>query len=344
MVALVLSSMAGMTWVLQPFIGDLSNRNSVERHEQVAKHLLLNAGIPSDWGCRPGLPSSFGLASAHFFHPYELDIDKVSRLNNESAYRITYPQLLGTLGIHDVALGIEVQPLFDLSVDLASTLEGENETTYEFDFLTEKSGFPVSAQLQCYTVIKDYLSNTSLSTTSTGEGSANVTIPNSINGTALLVSFAEAKPQITTFNVHSFNHNSSTPQPNGTFMRLSPINFSMTASFSYPEEEILRAQVLTYNYCFNLTEISGDNQTAEYSIPRLLDSSPMILTLTGMNDTSCFAEWVSYPQLPLEIGADLNHSNVVSFTYLVSINHAFYECVVKCGGATFDYIQRQRTD
>jgi hypothetical protein len=345
MIALVLSAMIGTSMTLHPFLSGLSYKNYVERHEQLTKYLLLTTGTPSDWGCMSEVvPNSFGLASVNSFHPYELDIDKITRLNNENAYSITYHQLLESFGTRDVALRIEIKTLFDLSVNLASTSEKENETTYNFEFFTDKSEFPISAQLRCYVIVKDYVHKVTLSTSSSGNGSANITIPISKNGTALLVAFAKTKPQITAFNVYSFSHNSSTPKPNGTFMRLNPVNYVLNTFFSYPNEEVLRAQVFTYNYCFNLTQISGGNQTAEYNIPHLLDASPMILVLTGFNGTSSFAEWVSYPQLPLEIGANLSESSVVSFTYIVTINLAFYDLTIKCGGVTFDYIQQQRTD
>jgi len=49
-----------------------------------------------------------------------------------------------------------------------------------------------------------------------------------------------------------------------------------------------------------------------------------------------FEEWSAYPQVPLQTGADFagspTLSNVFSFTYLVTINSALYECTVWLGG------------
>jgi hypothetical protein len=99
---------------------------------------------------------------------------------------------------------------------------------------------------------------------------------------------------------------------------------------------ILKAQVFTFNYNFSLVEQTRESQSAEYSIPRLLDSSPMIMVLTGYNGSSSFAEWVSYPQLPLQIGADFSQSiagsKIVSQSHIVTINSALYEVVTKWGG------------
>lgn len=337
MIILVSSAMAITSMTVHPSLNELSHRNDIERYQQLAKYILLNPGTPPNWGSMPEvIPSSFGLASVNPPHPYQLDVDKVSRLNGENAYSITYLQLLEAFGVRDVALRIEVETLFHVSVNLVSTSMGENETTYNFEILTKKSGLPVSAKLSCYVISKDYVDSLVSSTSSSGNGSVSFTIPNLANGTALLVSFAKIENQIVAFNVHSFSHNSSMPETNGTFMRLSPLNYTLNVSFSYPNEEVLRAQVFTYSYTFETTQISRDNQTAEYGLPHLLDSSPMIIVVTGSNGSSSFAEWASYPQLPMEMGADLSGldaaSKIVSLNYIVTINFALYEFNIKFAG------------
>jgi hypothetical protein len=94
--------------------------------------------------------------------------------------------------------------------------------------------------------------------------------------------------------------------------------------------------VFTFNYDFSLTEKARGEQTLEYYIPRLADSSPMIMVLTGNNGSTSFAEWVSYPQLPIQIGANFNESiagtQIVSLSNVVTINHALYEVVTTWGG------------
>lgn len=337
MIILASSAMAITAMTLSPRFNELSHKNDIERYQQLAKYILLNTGTPTDWGSmQEVVPSSFGLAAVNSSHSYQLDVDKVSRLNDDNAYSITYLQLLESFGVRDVALRIEVDTLFDLSTSLVSSSTGENETTYNFEMSTEKSGLPVSAQLSSYVVSKNYVDHELSSTSSSGNGSVGFTIPNSENGTALLVSFAKAEPRIVAFNVYPFNHNSSAPEPNGTFMRLSPLNYTLNVSFLYPTEEVLMTQAFTYGYNSELTQISGDNQTAEYSFPHLLDSSPMILVLTGSNGSSVFAEWVAYPQLPVEMGSDLSGlgaaSKIVSLTFIVTVNFALYKCTIKFVG------------
>jgi len=246
-----------------------------------------------------------------------------------------YPQILEAFGVHDVALRMEIKPLFDLSADLISNSTTGDETTYTFEITTKKSELPISAQLSCYVISKNYVDNVISSTSSSGSGSVSVTIPNSANGTALLISFAKVETQIGAFNVYSFSHNSSTPEPNGTFMKLNPLNYTLNVSFLYPNE-VLKAQIFTYNYTFETTSIAEDNQTAEYHFPRLLDASPMILVITGANGSSVFAEWVSYPQLPIDVGADLSGldaaAKIVSLTFIVNVNSALYEFDIKFVG------------
>ncbi|MEA2090186.1 MAG: hypothetical protein U9O89_05450 [Thermoproteota archaeon] len=339
MIILVLSAMVGLSRVLAPYVNDFSNETNVERYRQLSEYLLLNPGSPQNWGSMFSVvPNGFGLAKQDFSSLYELDIDKVSRLNQQNVYSISYPQLLESLGISDVALNIELKTIFDISINLVSSTKEENETAYNFEVSTAKSGLPVSSMLRCYVAAKNYVSNLSSSTSSAGIGSINVAIPNSANGTALLVVFAKAKvnSQIMSFNVYAFSHNSTSFTPNRTFTQLNPLNYTLNVSFSYTNEKVLTAQVFSYDYHFNLTQTSNSSQSIEYSIPRLLDASPMVLIITGFNASTYFAEWTSYPQLPTKIGAtfseDTLRSAIVPFTYVVNINLVLYRCNIKCGG------------
>ncbi|MGD8506843.1 MAG: hypothetical protein PVF15_09310 [Candidatus Bathyarchaeota archaeon] len=324
---------------MSPYIRDLSHRNAAERLQQLTSLLLLDTGTPSNWGQLEEItPSSLGLAKANSSVPYEIDIDKVSRLNSENTYSLTYRELWESFGIMDVSFQIEIGTLFELSIDLVSNQTLGDETVYAFEVETKKSGMPVSASLSSYVVVEAFVDHVTSLTSSNGTGSFSVNIPNSLNGTTLLIAFAQAKvnPQMVSFNVHAFDHNLSNPSPDKAFLNLSPLNHVLNVTFNYPSTEILKAQVFTFNYNFSLTESAQGEQTVEYDIPRLLDSSPMIMALTGFNGSSSFAEWVSYPQLPLQIGSDFGESTagakIVSQITIVTINHALYEVVTKWGG------------
>jgi len=339
MIVLVLSAIVSTSNTLRPSMDELLHRNDAERFQQLAQHLLLYKGAPTNWGSLCDVvPDSLGLADSASSQPYQLDIDKVSRLNSYNIYSLSYSQLWQSFSVSDASFRVEIKTLFNLSTSLISTTSGVNETTYQFEVYAEKSGTPVLAYLHSYVVVRDYVNNFASSTSSNGHSSILVTIPNSLNGTAILLTFAKAESnsQIVAYDVCTFRHNSSEPSPNRTFTRLNPLNYVLNVTFTYPSEEVLKTQVFTYNYNFSLIEKNRSAQTAEYYIPQLLDASPMLLVITGLNQSSSFVEWSSYPQVPLEIGTDFDESTngakTVSFSYIVTINLALYEIVTKWGG------------
>ena len=338
MITLVLSAMVGTSKFVTPYLNDISHRNDAERLQQLTSHLLLHTGTPGNWGqSRITVPAIFGLAKTGSSIPYELDIDKVTRLNSANIYSLSYSDLWEAFGIRDVALRIEIKTLFDLSISPSSNSTLGNQTIYTFDVTTEKSGMPIAANLTGYIVLEEYVGKTSSSTSPGGAGVMSVSIPNTVNGAALLMVFAQAKanPHIVSFDAYAFGHQSTTPLPNGTFTKLSPLNHVLNASFFHSTVQVSKAEVFTFNYNFSLTLKAQGVQTTEYSVPHLLDPSPIIMVLTGTDGSTSFAEWVSYPQLPLQMGADFNESNggtAVTQDYVVTINSAMYEAIVTFGG------------
>jgi hypothetical protein len=333
MVILVASAMVSTAKLVQPYLNELADTNNAERCRGLAEYILMNTGIPSNWGEVKGeIPSAFGLASEDL-QPYALDLDKVTRLNDENIYTISYRNVLAVLGTGDVSFNMRIHTLFQVSITLASSQNLGDETIYTFQASTVKSGFPVSTWLRGYAVIDGYVDKSSSQTDSEGVGMVNVTLPNMLNGVALLMVFAkmQAIPQIMSFGVYSFGHNSEDPQPNNTFLRLSPLNYMLNVSFRYPAVEISEAHVFSYSYSYSLTQTDAGNQSAEYSIPRLSEASPLILVVSGNNGSMSFAEWTAYPQLPLELGVDFDltvKSSVVALTYVVSIESVLYELVI----------------
>ena len=335
MLLLIVSAMAGMTKILQPHISHLTDRDDGSWHQGFYEYLLLSSGNPQNWGeIKESSPSTFGLASLTQ-KPYELDPDKVSRLNSENVYSLTYQEILKALGTSDFSLNIKVQPLFEVSINLtASHIEGDT-TIYTFRMTTAKSGYALAASLKCYITLETYVNTVSITTDQNGTGYMNVTLPNSLSGPALLVAFAKAETysQAMSFNAYIFSHNNSdTPEPNKTFLRLSPVEHTLTVSLQRPNLTVQNAYVFTYNYQLNLSQISSENQTLEYRIPKLLEASPAIFVLNGNNASNAFAEWCAYPQVPLEIGADFNDltskSNTIAQSYIVSINSILYESII----------------
>jgi hypothetical protein len=336
MILLVLSSMIGASKLVMPYSDQLS-RNSAERYQKLFQYILTSTGTPSNWGSDRGVvPTSFGLAPTNLVNSYELDIDKISRLNDRNTYVLTYEQIIESLGMQDVTLRIEVDTLFSVSTTLTNSSVNGNQTIYTFEVVAKKSEIPVQASLRCYAFVHNYVQSINSSTSSSGTASLNVTLPNSINGTALFIVLARACSQVFAFDVYRFIHITGSTLPDGSFLRASPLNYTAYIDLLYSGETITSAKIFSYNFNFSMTQTGSGNQTAQYSIPRLLDPGPTILALTGINSSLRFAEWVFYPQLPLGIGISFDdldlRSNIIPITSICIISFALYQITAKFGG------------
>lgn len=322
MIFLVLAAISGINMVAEPFIEPVAHDQ--ERYGQLGKYILLSKGNPTDWGSG-GIPIGLGFSSGE--GAYELDIDKVTRLNPSNAYAVNYSSLWQALGVDDVSFRIEVDTLFDLTLNLTSSQGLGNATVYTFSALTESRGYPVQAQLSYYVALSNSTYLATGSTDEMGLGSIQFTLPNSQNGTALLVSIAKMSGPIVSYEILPFAHNSGEPEASGTFATLNPLKHVLDIDLRQGATA-WNAAVFTKKYAFNLS-----SNGANYTIPHLIDASPMIIVLTGVNSSDCWAEWVAYPQVPLEIGADMLDdqavSDVVTITYVIGIEEASYRLTFK---------------
>jgi len=340
MICLVLSSMVGVFTAVQPFIKYQTSSYETRISRTLAEYLLLETGSPTNWGAETNETlTSFGLAKEDAASPFELDIDKVTRLNERNRYNLSFLEAFTALGAKDKPFRIIIKPIFDVTVTLASQTENPSEIVYRFNISTKRSNLPIAATLQCYGVIGDYVTSNSSATSTLGEGSVEIALPSDLNGTALLIVFAEIKPKILSYAVYPFIHNlEGSPNQAGSYATLSPLNYTLRADLNSSSNRILYAKVFTYNYWFNLSETEGTLTVQNFLIPRILES-PMILVGTGLNSSSSeyFAEWVSYPQIPLDFGLDFTGryhlADAYSSRFLVTINSAIYECEVILGGS-----------
>lgn len=317
MILIVVGAVYGVNTVVEPYLGDKGP--PLERYQQIERYMLLSSGEPEDWGAE-GAPTALGFASNG--GAYELEIDKVTRLNPSNAYALNYSQLWLALGIEDVSFRIRVDTLFNLTLSLASSqLQGGN-TTYTFNASTTRRGYPLPADVRYYVAVRGFTDSRTGATEINGSGTVEFSLSNSLNGTALLVGFARVEQSIVSYGVLPFAHNSAPPEPAGSFATLSPLNYTLSVDLA-EGAGVVNAAVFSLGYMFNLT---GDG--VSYVIPRLLDASPMVLVLTGLNGSSYWAEWVAYPQVPLVVGAGMSDayavSDVASASYLVEVKGALY--------------------
>jgi hypothetical protein len=329
-IAVVVLSMATTAKILTPYMNSLQDLNEEEYLRKIVEYTIVNSGNPANWGENQIVtPETFGLAKDGSLTPYELDVDKICRLNSQNVYALTYLDILEALQLEKVALRIAVSQLMNISVALTSNVTLGDSTRYSFEVYVSRDETPIAVTLHCYVIASNFLNDTYSSTSSGGEGFVDVEIPNSSNGTALLVVFARAPydARITAYGVYSFGHLSSQPSPNNTFLESSPLNYTLHVNPKYSNVSMETGYALSYNYESNLTP-----SNATYTIPKFLDSSPIVLVVTGLNSSTFFIEWTYYPQVPLEIGANFENAECFSFSYIVTINSAFYKLNVQCGG------------
>jgi len=329
-VAVVVVSMATTAKILAPYMTSLQDLNEEEYLRKIVEYVVANSGSPANWGeNQTATPEAFGLAKTGSLTPYELDVDKICRLNSQNTYSLSYLDILEALKLKKVALRIAVSQLMDVSIALTSRVTIGDSTRYSFRVYVSRDTTPIAVALHCYVIARNFFNDTYSSTSSGGEGFVDVGIPNSSNGTALLVVFARASydARITAYGVYAFDHLSSQPSPNNTFLELTPLNYTLHVNPKYSNVSLETGYALSYSYESNLTSTSN----VTYAIPEILDSSPIVLVVTGLN-SSAFIEWTAYPQVPLEIGANFENAECFSFSYIVTINRAFYKLNVQCGG------------
>ncbi len=205
----------------------------------------------------------------------------------------------------------------------------ETNTTYDFEVFVSQNSAAVATNLHAYVVANNFLGEVYSETSNSGIGNFSIQIPNSSNGTALLVVFAQAKSddRLTAYETFSFTHLTGELLPNHTFMDLSPLNNTLTLTPNYTNMNISEAYAFSYTYQSNLTSTSENT----YAIPNFLDNSPIVFVVSGTNETTYFTEWTAYPCVPLSFGANFANSEENVFTYIVTINGAFYKLTLTFG-------------
>jgi hypothetical protein len=314
---------------MQTQIGTMQDLNSQDYLRTIADHMVLDAGAPADWGSTGGLPASFGLCAASAQGVYELDADKVSRLNSQNAQAVTYLEALQAAKLDNLAFGVSISPMLQINTTLAGTQAEGDATAYTFMIEVAQDAGPVDADLHCYAVASGFVADAS-NGTSDGVGWVTVELPNSASGPAELVVFARASfdSQLAAVAVHPFGHLSAEPQANLTFTNLSPLNHTLTVIPKAPSTTVSGVYAFTYSYQANLTAASAGT----YAVPVFADKSPVVLVVQGSDGAVRFNEWTAYPQVPLDFGADLSHSEANVFVYSVNIDGVLYKLTLRFGG------------
>jgi hypothetical protein len=329
LVSVALLATASLAGTMQDRINSMQDLNKQDYLRNIAEHLVTSYGTPVDWGAAGAAPNSFGLADSEASYLYALDVDKISMLNSQNGYSLSYFQVSKAAKLSNIASGISISQMLSITATLSATSSMGDETAYTFQISVSQASGPTSAALQCYVVSKDYVSAVANTTSSAGFGYITVQIPNASNGPALLVVFARATfdERITAYRTYSFAHLSEEPSPNHTFLELSPLNYTLSVETNFPDMTIAHGYAFSYAYQSNLTAISATT----YAIPEFVDKSPTVLVISGLNGTTSFVEWTSYPDVPLNFGADFENSEQNVFVYNVLVKGTLYKLTLSFG-------------
>jgi hypothetical protein len=315
---------------MQTRIDGMQDLNKQDYLRNIAEQIITSCGSPADWGAVKGaVPNTFGLSSSDSSHLYELDIDKITRLNSQNNYSLSYGEVSQAARLNNIALGISVSQILTIAVTPYANSTSADTTTYTFMISVSQAQSPISASLHCYVIARGFLTDVSNTTSHTGVGYITIQVPNSVDGPALLVVFARASfdDRLTSYDTYAFAHQSQEPSPNNGYLGLSPLDYTLNVNPNSSETTIEDGYAFSYDYQSNLTSTSNTT----YAIPAFLDRSPTVLVISGVNGTAPFVEWTSYPNVPLKFGANFENSEENVFVYTVIIRDTLYKLTLTFG-------------
>jgi len=330
-VTVALIATAFLCSTMQSSINSTQDINKESYLQAIAEHIITNPGSPVNWGASSSVPVSFGLAAASSTTPYELDIDKITRLNSLNNYSLSYFDMETAAELNNIALGITVSQVMTINIEQTSNSTIDNNEFFNFTISTSIDSEPTSASINCYIVAANNSpSSVTGSTSDIGVGSVTVQIPNAATGNAVLIVFARASfdDRITSYAIYNFQDSSQESAPSNDILTLTPLNYTLSYTTNSTDLTIQNGYVFSYTYQQNLTPVQG---TTQYLIPTIIDNSPFVIVLCGTNNGAYFQEWTSYPQVPLQAGSSFENSEENVFSYLVTINGVLYKVDISFG-------------
>jgi hypothetical protein len=320
---IVLASFAG---AMQTSIQSQQGANDQSYLKTAAETLVTSVGSPANWGSSGTAPTSFGLAKT-LGQTYELDIDKITRLNSQYFDALPYDNVSKAARLYNLAFRITVTQILTITIQPTSNTTNGQATTYNYQVSTTANLEPAAAAIQCYIIQPTQISSVQASTSSSGQGTISFTLPNSDAGQVLLAVFAKANldERLTAYQTYAFTHISG-GQPQQT-LSLSALDNQLTVNITQPETTVNHVYAISFGHQSQLSKGSNGN----YPIPSYLDKSPILLVATGSSQTEDFTAWTSYPNVPLTFGSNFANTEQNTFAYTVSINDVLYRLTVTLG-------------
>ncbi len=329
LVAAALIGTAFLASTIQTRIASTEDLNKDSYLKAIADHIITSTGSPADWGANSALPVDFGLAEASQTAPYELDIDKISRLNNLNIHSLSYADMENTAKLSNIALGIAVSQIMTLNVSQYSNSTVGGDTSFTFTVSASIDSKPAAATLHCYVAANNYLNEINSAIPDSSVGQVTVQIPDSAADNAVLIVFARASidDRITSFAIYNFAKSTQESTPSSTELDLSSQNYTLSLNNTLPSITVQEVYLFSYTYQQTLSPI----EDSQVSIPKLLDKSPMVLVACSLNGTEYFQEWTAYPQVPLKAGSSFEGSEQNIFSYIVTIDGVLYKLDLSLG-------------
>ena len=330
LVAVALIVTASFAAAMQTNIESFQGVNDQNYLKTTAEKIVSTIGSPTDWGSNAAVPSSFGLAKAGG-QAYELDIDKICRLNSHCTSALTYEVVSNATRLYNLAFCISVTPMLSVTIQPTSNTTDGVTTTYNFQVFVAANQNPTAAVVQSYIVTQTQVSNITTSTSSLGQANVSFQLPDSQVGPVLLVVFAKADidERLTAYQTYNFIHTSGEQPLNQQILNLSPLDNKLTVTANQPDTTVSRVYAFSFSHQSQLTQVSGN-----YTIPQYIDKSPIVLVANGVSQTVAFVEWTSYPNVPLSFGSEFANTGQNAFVYTVTVNDVLYKLTVTLGEIT----------
>ena len=326
--ALIATAFLGST--MQARIADTQDANKVSYLKAIADRIVMNPGEPSDWGTSSGLPSDFGLATSGSIKAYEIDADKIARLSNQSLNMFSYPDLVNTAQLSNIALGVTLSQLGTLNVLQINNSTNGSNTSFTFQISASINSKPSDSILHCYISANGYLNTANGTTSSNGIGNISFQIPSAEVATAYLFVFARATfdDRITSFAVYNFAASSQELISNNSVFALDTVSHQIGLNQNSTKLENRSCYLFSYS---SLQPLNFRQASNECSFPNTVNSSPIILSLWGLNNSLQIQQWVSYPLMPLKAGANFQGQEQNVFSYIVTVNDVLYRLDLSLG-------------
>jgi hypothetical protein len=328
LVSVALISTAFFAGTMQSQINSMQDLNQQDYLRAVADHLVSNCGTPLDWGASGQIPSTFGLSSNDSNIPFELDIDKVSRLSTENSFALTYPQISIASGLNKIAFGVSVSSIMSIHIQLFDNRTVGDLTNYSFQIEVNGDGGPITADLSCYVLGSNYSTHIINITSSDGIGQIGFSAPNSEKDSLLILVFARSTEdeRITAFEGCHLSQFSSEPS-NETLFEISLKDYNLNVYPKNMDTTVENVQAFSYSYNSSLALTTG----LGYVVPKFLDRSPIVVVVQGSQSGTDVLDWTPYPQVPLSAGANFANSETNVYVYYVTINGALYKLTLRLG-------------